>query len=160
MTAEVRIRLTGQVEHLRFAWQAGEALLETVPFTDDPEGTRYNILLATQEMLTNVLRHAYGLDADKPIDVVFRTDGESFAVELRDCGPAFDPLAHCTEDVESDEGMPMSEGGFGIHIAKVVMDELTYRREDEWNVLAMVKGVGVAAGVPAGDHQQDLREQA
>jgi len=156
MTAEVRLRLAGQVEHLRFAWQAGEALLEDIPFTDDPEGTRYNILLATQEILTNVLRHGYGLDASRPIELAFSSDGDQVEIEVRDCGPEFDPLAHDTSYLETaaDCGIPETEGGFGIHIAKIVMDDLAYRRDDGWNVFTMVKGLAAREGISGGERDE------
>jgi len=142
------------MEHLRLVWQTGEALLESVAFEVDPEGTRYNILLATQEMLTNVLRHAYSKDESQPIEVSFVVEPAGFSVELRDCGPAFDPLAHDTAGVEEETGMPMSEGGFGIHIAKHVMDELGYERDQHWNVLRMTKYVGAPAHASS-EGQQD-----
>ena len=62
MFAQASIKLIGPVDHLRIVWQTGEALLDSVVFDEDSEGTRYNILLALQEMVTNVLRHGYQLD--------------------------------------------------------------------------------------------------
>ena len=56
MTCRVELRLQGPMDQLRIVWQTGEALLQPIQFADDPEGTRYNILVAIQEMLTNVLR--------------------------------------------------------------------------------------------------------
>ncbi len=147
MSSQVVLKLTGPMDHLRLTWQAGEALLESIPFDDDPEGTRYNILLALQEMVTNVLRHAYELDESKPIEVVFAIDETSFEIQLRDQGPEFDPLAHDTSDVAEDTGIPREIGGFGIHIAKIVMDELGYERVDGWNILRLRKLV--AASVPS-----------
>src|SRR5262245_37329417 len=58
MSTRVELRLSGAMDHLRIVWQTGETLLESVPFQDDPDGTRYNVLLAVQEMVTNILRHA------------------------------------------------------------------------------------------------------
>lgn len=147
MTAQATLQLVGPMEHLRLVWQTGEALLESVPFDDDPEGTRYNILLAVQEMLTNVLRHGYERDETLPIEVSFRVAADAFAVELRDQGPAFDPLQHDTTELETEAGMPAAAGGFGIHIAKIVMDSLDYRREGEWNVLTMAKFIAFGAAV-------------
>ena len=49
MFAQVVLKLTGPMDHLRLVWQTGETLLESVVFDDDPEGTRYNVLLALQE---------------------------------------------------------------------------------------------------------------
>jgi len=41
--------------------------------------------------------------------------------------------------------MPTEAGGFGIHIAKLVMDEVAYERTDGWNILRMKKLVRATA---------------
>jgi serine/threonine-protein kinase RsbW len=148
MTGTVDLRLCGSMDHLRILWQVGETLLESVPFEDDPEGTRYNVLLAVQEMLTNILRHAYKNDDTKPVEVHMNASRESFMVELRDHGPEFDPLGH---EVPTEDPMatPHTEpGGYGIMITKMVMDSVTYARKNGCNVLSMKKDVDlpVAAG--------------
>lgn len=136
MTSQVELRLQGAMDHLRIVWQTGETLLESVPFAEDPDGSRYNVLLAVQEMLTNVLRHGYLGDESAPVTVTFETDESGISVVMRDCGPAFDPLE--VPHVE-DVGGPPQEGGYGIMIAKVVMDEVSYERDGSWNVLRMTK---------------------
>ena len=139
MRSEATIKLTGPMDHLRIVWQTGETLLETFPFEEDPEGTRYNILLALQEMVTNVLRHAYQLDERKPIEVVFEVDDAQLAIELRDRGPAFDPLTFQRERGGDADELPTAAGGFGIEFARAVMDEVTYVREAGWNCLRLCK---------------------
>jgi serine/threonine-protein kinase RsbW len=134
------------MDHLRLVWQTGETLLDSVVFEEDPEGTRYNVLLAVQEMVTNVLRHGYQLDEGQPVEVVFTLSDDSLQIELRDMAPAFDPLAHDEGSVvEFDEGMPSEGGGYGIRIARMVMDDVSYRREGVWNSLTLTKHVRVIA---------------
>lgn len=144
MRAQVKIQLQGPMDHLRLVWQTGETLLDAVVFDEDPEGTRYNVLVALQEMVTNVLRHGYRLDESMPIEIVFELTDDTLQIVLRDRGPAFDPLAYDTSgcDVES---MPRESGGFGIHIARLVMDKLEYEREHGWNTLRMTKCARVIA---------------
>lgn len=147
MAVHVLLKLTGPMDHLRLAWQTGETLLESVTFDEDPEGTRYNILLALQEMITNVLRHAYDLDENKPVEVSFGISEDGFEISLRDQGPEFDPLAHDTEQLASATDMPVEVGGYGIYIARLVMDELSWQRQDGWNCLRMRKNISVPAQV-------------
>ncbi|MEM7205048.1 MAG: ATP-binding protein [Planctomycetota bacterium] len=144
MSARVELRLCGSMDHLRISWQTGETLLESIPFADDPEGTRYNILVALQEMITNILRHGYEHDEQHPVELCFDVDQAGIQVELRDQGPAFDPT-EVTPTMLDDTSMPIAEGGYGIMIAKMVMDELTYQREGDWNVLRMQKAAAPAA---------------
>jgi anti-sigma regulatory factor (Ser/Thr protein kinase) len=145
MLSQVAVKLTGPMDHLRLVWQTGETLLDAVVFDEDPEGTRYNVLLALQEMVTNVLRHGYDLDESRPIEVVFDIGADQLQITLRDQGPAFDPLAYDTTSVDAAAGMPTESGGFGIHIARLVMDRVEYERADGWNVLRLTKCVRVIA---------------
>jgi sigma-B regulation protein RsbU (phosphoserine phosphatase) len=135
------------MDQLRLVRQTGETLLESVRFEEDDEGTRYNVLLALQEMVTNVLRHGYFLDETRPFQVRFRLTGECFEAWIVDSGPPFDPLEHDTSALECDDAMPAETGGYGIHIAKMVMDELVYERTDGTNRLCMRKHVRVVASV-------------
>ena len=147
MFAQAQLRLTGPLDQLRLVWQTGETLLETVTFDEDPEGTRYNVLLALQEMVTNVLRHAYASDESKPIEVSFTARDDCFEVTLRDQGPPFDPLAHEPTELVTGDGMPTEAGGFGIYIARLVMDEVAYERQGAWNQLRMKKTARMPSGV-------------
>lgn len=141
MNGTVDLRLCGSMDYLRILWQVGETLLESVPFEDDPEGTRYNVLLAIQEMVTNILRHAYGNDDSKPVEVRMQTHPENFTVELRDRGPAFDPLSHEVPTTDLIATANTETGGYGIMITKMVMDSVTYARRDGCNILTMRKDV-------------------
>jgi len=151
MSAQVTLNLTGPIDHLRLVWQTAETLLGSVVFEEDPEATRYNVLLALQEMVTNVLRHGYELDDSKPVEVAFEVAADHLQIELRDQGPAFDPLVF--GDVSramaagGDHGVPSEAGGFGIMIARTVMDDVSYERRDGWNCLRMTKGVRVTAQI-------------
>lgn len=136
MTARLRLSLRGSMDHLRIVWLLGETLLDSIEFPEDPEGTRYNVLLAVQEMLTNVLRHGYD-GQDLPIEVELQAEEDAFSVCLRDQGPPFDPLAFESEIADPDEAP--REGGYGILITRMVMDGLDYERDGDWNVLTMRK---------------------
>jgi serine/threonine-protein kinase RsbW len=147
MFAQVALKLTGPMDHLRLVWQTGETLLDAVVFDEDPEGTRYNVLVALQEMVTNVLRHGYRLDESKPIEVSFELTDDSLQIMLRDQGPPFDPLQWDTSDIDVAEEMPSEAGGHGIRIARMVMDRVEYERTQGWNVLRMTKCVRVIANI-------------
>lgn len=148
MFANVELRLCGSMDHLRMVWQAGETLLESVPFQDDPEGTRYNILVALQEMVTNVYRHAYDGDDSRPLIVGFVTDQHGFSVSLRDEGPAFDPRTVAPPAMLED-AIPSESGGFGIMIARAVMDTLEYERANGCNIVTMRKAAAQKTAAPA-----------
>lgn len=154
MSACIDVELRGPMDHLRVAWLTGETLLENLAFADDPEGTRYNVLVALQEVLTNVFRHAYDGDERRPVWLRYVADDELFEVTLQDDGPEFDPTKARVPPADT-EVMPSATGGWGIRIAREVMDELNYRRAEGRNVLCMRKWVrgarrtGTSAGAMA-----------
>jgi anti-sigma regulatory factor (Ser/Thr protein kinase) len=144
------------MDHLRLAWQAGETLLNHVPFEEDPKGTRYNILLAVQELLTNVFRHGYATAETPLVELRFEFREAGFEFVIRDRARPFDPTVPLDPrrrggfDRGSDGGADVgaeddlasvAEGGYGLMIVKAVMDELEYVHEDGWNVLRAFKSV-------------------
>jgi anti-sigma regulatory factor (Ser/Thr protein kinase) len=146
------------MDHLRLAWQAGETLLNHVPFEEDPKGTRYNILLAVQELLTNVFRHGYAAAETPMVELRFEFREAGFEFVIRDRARQFDPTVpgdpRRIDDFDGgvgdgaddaggadDDPASMIEGGYGLMIVKAVMDELEYVHEDGWNVLRAFKSV-------------------
>ncbi len=95
--------------------------------------------LALEEAVTNVIN--YGFDGgDHLIDVeLVMADGAVMAT-ITDDGKEYNPLAREAPDVTA----PLEErriGGLGVLLVKKLMDEVTYVREGDRNVLAMRKQV-------------------
>jgi anti-sigma regulatory factor (Ser/Thr protein kinase) len=62
----------------------------------------------------------------------------TFVVELRDHGPAFDPLQAAAPDLEADPD-ERGIGGLGIHLVRHYIEDLHYARVGDENVLSMTK---------------------
>ncbi len=137
MAVNVSIKLCGEVDYLRFVWQAVEGVLESVSFAEDEEQTRYNILLGVQEALTNILKHGYQGELG-PIFLELRQDGEHFVIELQDEAAAFDPT-EIGNGPNTENASMLPEGGYGIQIIRAVMDGVGYRREGNRNFLTLSK---------------------
>lgn len=92
--------------------------------------------LILEELLVNVINHAYP-DGDGEMNIsVLQDDPGVFALELTDWGPPFDPLAKTDPDLEAGlEDRPI--GGLGIYFVKQMADRVTYRRDGEANVLTI-----------------------
>ncbi len=59
--------------------------------------------------------------------------------QIRDWGPPFDPLAHAP-NVNLEASLEERDtGGLGIYLMRQVMDVLLYQREDDANILIMIK---------------------
>jgi serine/threonine-protein kinase RsbW len=94
----------------------------------------FDIELALEEILVNIMNHAYE-DANGDIQVVCRSDNQQcFIIEITDTGKAFDMTSVPPPDLSG----AISErkiGGLGIHFVKKVTDKLQYRREGNKNIL-------------------------
>ena len=94
----------------------------------------HDILLALDELLTNVFTHGMAGCAEPVIEVDLALRDGEIAAEVRDNGPAFDPTAAASPDVDA----PLEErefGGLGIFLARSRVDRLDYRRDGGWNVV-------------------------
>ena len=97
--------------------------------------------LALEEALVNAIQYAYPQDIKGKIVLKawWKEKGQSSVTfELIDGGIAFDP----TKVKEADVSLGIDErpiGGLGIFLTRKIMDEMTYKRENEKNILIMVK---------------------
>ena len=78
------------------------------------------ILLAVDEALTNIIRHAYQGGAGKMMVSVL-TDDDKVEIVLEDQGQKFDPTR-----VPSPELPRHRPGGLGIHFIRTIMDQMIY----------------------------------
>jgi anti-sigma regulatory factor (Ser/Thr protein kinase) len=94
--------------------------------------------LVAEEGLSNVIRHAYADAARHSIEVTVEIGGGEVRLVLRDDGRPFNPLAAPAPDLDG----PIDQrpaGGWGIQLLKHLVDRADYRREENANVLSLVK---------------------
>ncbi len=100
-----------------------------------PDAMLGKLELVLEELLVNVISYAYP-EGGGEIEVACGLDGGSFALGIRDWGPAFDPLQAGTPDLDADvDDRPI--GGLGIFFVKSMASEVTYAREGEANALRL-----------------------
>jgi serine/threonine-protein kinase RsbW len=82
------------------------------------------LLLAVQEAATNIVRHGYEDEANRPIRVVLEVSPDE--VQLLFCYPGkeFDP-----ETVPPPVFDGSKEGGFGVYLIRQLVDEVRYHRD-------------------------------
>ena len=119
-------------------------LAEWVDSLDIPEELNMPINLALEEAVSNVMLYAYPNTNSGIVIVEFArsqdNDGEHILFTISDSGIPFDP----TQQKEADITLSAEEraiGGLGIHLVRQLMDQLIYRREDEKNVLTLIKKI-------------------
>ena len=98
----------------------------------------YDLLLAVEEIATNIIVHGYRRQAGT-IDVVIRQAADGLEIRLRDNAPPFDPTQIPTPDLSA----PLTRrplGKMGIYLARQLVDSIEYYRTPEGtNQLTLVK---------------------
>ncbi len=100
----------------------------------------FNVNLAVDEILTNIISYGYPQGGDHEIVIRLSLQAGQLVVVIEDEGRPFDPLHIKAPDLEA----PAAErpvGGLGLHLVRKVMDRLEYCREEGKNVLTMAKTV-------------------
>jgi sigma-B regulation protein RsbU (phosphoserine phosphatase) len=123
-----------------------------------PKRTVDQFKLVFDELLTNIVSHAYSDDGKHTIFTDIRVFGDKIVATIADDGKFFNPLKYGRPLVEAsiDE---RKVGGLGIHLVRNVMDEVRYRRAGETNVVSVVKYLdasvqAAAASLPDTSHDE------
>ncbi len=100
------------------------------------------VRLVVEELLVNIIKHAFNDDIRHTIVLTLRTGPEGVSVLTEDDGRPFDPR----EAPPPPLGRPLEEhgeGGYGIYIVKQMTTSLTYTRANGKNqVHAVVRRGG------------------
>ncbi len=102
-----------------------------------PSKVLFNLNLALEEILTNIISYGYDNREEHEIIVRLSLEQGELTAEVEDDGRPFNPL----EAPEPDLNKSLEErsvGGLGIHLVRKLMDELEYRRQEGRN-LFMIK---------------------
>lgn len=94
--------------------------------------------VALDEVLSNVLRHAYADDAEHEIRIVLSAHPRALCAQVEDDGRPFDPLS--APPPERAATLAESRlGGLGIHFVRKLMSEVSYERSGGRNRLHLVR---------------------
>jgi anti-sigma regulatory factor (Ser/Thr protein kinase) len=110
-----------------------------------PEAQIKQLIMAVREMGINAIESGHQNQMERIVTVTYRIDSEKITITVHDTGPGFNPddLPHAArpEDplghLQVREKMGLREGGFGIMIARGLVDELQYNRKG--NEVTLVK---------------------
>ncbi|HWH70438.1 MAG TPA: ATP-binding protein, partial [Candidatus Sulfotelmatobacter sp.] len=103
-----------------------------------PEPLLFGLKLAMEEVSSNIVNHAYQKEAQHKFTVLIQHLGDRLVIETRDHGPAFNPLTAPPPPLPA-AAEESSLGGLGIYLVRQYLDDLAYVREEEENVLRLVR---------------------
>jgi phosphoserine phosphatase RsbU/P len=105
-----------------------------------PERVLFAIKLALEETVTNAISHNFTDEREHRISIRLSLEQSVLRADVEDDGRAFNPL-----DIPApDPKKPLEErplGGLGIHLARTLMDEVAYRRQNGRNMLTLKKEI-------------------
>jgi serine/threonine-protein kinase RsbW len=129
----VETTIANRVDELARVTALVDALAES---ERTPDEVRNDMQIALDEVLTNIVAHAYADDAPHEIRVRLRADARGLEAEVEDDGRAFDPLAAPPPDTTGTLA-ERRVGGLGIHFVRRLMTGVEYTRSGDRNRLVL-----------------------
>ncbi len=101
---------------------------------------RYKVQLAAEEAIVNVIHYSYG---DKGGEILIEIDPcvERLQIMITDWGVAFNPLVRRSKAHLHGSLEERTMGGLGILFIRKCLDEVSYQRKAEQNILTLIKKV-------------------
>lgn len=115
--------------------------------SDVPEAPRDDFMFAFREVLMNAMEHGGGFDPDQVVEVTAVRTARTLVFHLRDPGPGFDMAAlRLAAVTRPDDPLAVAEirehdglrpGGFGLLLARKIVDEMLY--SERGNEVILIK---------------------
>lgn len=105
---------------------------------DWPPDIEFQVDLVLEELVLNVVHHGSG-GGEGEIRIELLSDEDAVVIQIIDDGRPFDPLTDAPEPDTESAIEDRAVGGLGIHLVRTMMDEVTYRREENKNYMRLVK---------------------
>lgn len=91
------------------------------------------------EALNNIVKHAYGVDKEKIIEVLAERSEEKLSFTLIDSGNSRKDLSEAKLDFDPSDINSIPESGMGLFIIENLMDTTAYQTKDGKNYYIMEK---------------------
>ena len=162
MVAPIRLSVPGTLRYRAIAVRlvAEAARLVSCSAQRDPEDPLSNdvrhpfdtaVVSAFMEIFNNIAIHAYKRKGGGAIAISITPNDRELVIEVSDHGHPFciDEVAPLPSELDEDS---LPEGGMGIHIAKTMLDEMTYEPgpPNRWRLCKRLAGSVVASISPGG----------
>lgn len=129
-----RLSIPGRLDQIARVGQLVDECAQIAGFDDR---TSYACQLAVGEACENIIKHAYGSESTRPIEVVVLAECGKLTIELVDDGPPFNVAQKPVKNNVQVDDPPI--GGLGLRIIHKVMDRVEYHRLGNQNHLKLQK---------------------
>jgi len=103
-----------------------------------PAAVRRSLHVALDDLLTNTIVHGFAGRDDGNVTIEAELHPDRVCVTLTDDGRPFDPLGVDPPDTTLGT-QERRIGGLGIHLVRRIMDEVSYHRRADRNVVVLAK---------------------
>lgn len=135
--AELSIRVANDLKELA---TIAERVDEFCGQREIPMAVAYQVNLSLDELLTNTISYGYDDEAAHQIRIDLQLDGDRLLIRIEDDARQFDLTD--SDPVRADTSSSLEErtpGGLGIFLVHQMMDSVSYRRENNRNVVLLGK---------------------
>ena len=136
MSANLTLNMRAELDEIERIHAAVDILAQAEVW---PEDLLFQIKLVLEEIGTNIVKYGYDEEGQHHFQVTLTSETNTLTMEIVDNGKPYDPFS---EAPEPDLDSPVPErpiGGLGVYLVQKLMDEATYRREDDKNVVTLIK---------------------
>lgn len=133
-----KFRVPASTEHLA---RVRDRVRECVEQAGVPERITSQVVLASDEAVTNVINHSYNNDGVSEVEIEVMVDGGKIKLTVRDGARPFDPTRVPDPDMDAHVKAG-KKGGLGIYLMRKIMDEIKHEVVDGGiNELTLVKNL-------------------
>jgi anti-sigma regulatory factor (Ser/Thr protein kinase) len=103
-----------------------------------PASIRRSVNVALDELLTNTISYGFAGRGGGQVTIEAELGADRLSVTVTDDGRPFDPLGVASPDT----ALPVEQrkiGGLGLHLVRRLMDDVSYERRADRNVVVLAK---------------------
>ncbi len=135
---QVDVTIPTHTKYLDLIGSIGERIAKELDgYTGDKEALAYQLNLVLTEATTNVIKHANDKNPKDTVRISIHLHDNALNIKVYDHGQGFD-----LETVPEPDFDHPPESGMGLFLIKAIMDSVTYTRQEDCNVLEIVKYLG------------------
>jgi serine/threonine-protein kinase RsbW len=132
---QVDVVIPTQTKYLDLIGSIGEHIAKDLDeFSGDREALAYHLNLVLTEATTNAIKHAIQMSPKDTVRITIHIQENALVIKVYDHGQGFD-----LETVPLPDFDQPKENGMGLYFIRTLMDSVTYTRQDDCNVLEIIK---------------------
>jgi serine/threonine-protein kinase RsbW len=132
---QVEVVIPTQTKYLHLIGSIGEHIAkELEDYSGDREALAYHLNLVLTEATANAIKHAKDNDPKDNVKITISIEKNELYIRVYDHGQGFDLETVHIPDLDHPK-----EGGLGLFLIRTLMDSVTYTRQDDGNVLEIIK---------------------